>query len=67
MSRVRSRLHHASLVAPPSDHQQLDFSQLRVILTADLDEEGVQIDMEKSGGYGESLPPPASLSRAAPF
>jgi hypothetical protein len=54
-SRMGCGLDDAPLVPPAAHHQQLQLPQLRVILTADLDEEGVQVDVEKSGSHGWSL------------
>jgi hypothetical protein len=43
---VGCRLHHAALVTPATDDQELDLSQLRVMLAADFDKEGVEIHVD---------------------
>ena len=48
---VRGGLHHAALVAPSADHQQLDVPQLGMPLAAHFDEEGVEVDVEDAGAH----------------
>ena len=48
---VGGRLHHAALVPPAANHQQLDPEQLGVPLPADLYEKGVEIHVENAGAH----------------
>ena len=48
---VGGGLHHAALVPPAADHEQLDVAELGVILSADLHEEGVEIHVNDPGGH----------------
>jgi hypothetical protein len=44
-------LHHPALIPASAHHQQLDVPELGVVLAADLDEEGIQIDVQQAGGH----------------
>ena len=50
-SAIRSGLYHSSLVAPATDNQKLQVAQFRMIVPADFDEEGIEIDMYDAGGH----------------
>ena len=48
---VRGGLHHAALIPPPADDQQLDIPELGMPLAAHFDEEGVEVDVEDAGAH----------------
>jgi hypothetical protein len=50
-SPVGSGLNHASLVPPSTDNEEVDLAQLGMALAAYLDKEGIEIDVENSGGH----------------
>src|ERR687898_1509283 len=54
-SGVRSRLDDPALISAATHYQELEVPQLRVIVPAHLDEEGVQVNVEKSGRHDWSL------------
>src|SRR3954447_23101839 len=45
------RLNHAPLVPASAHNQQFDLPELGVVVTADFDEEGVEIYMDESRGH----------------
>src|SRR5690348_2336607 len=45
---VRGGLHHAALVPPATDDQQLELAELRMALATYLDEEGVEVHVHDS-------------------
>ena len=40
-----------ALIPAPSHHQQLDVPELGMVLAADFDEEGIQIDVKEARGH----------------
>jgi len=48
-------LNDASLVTPAPDDQEGDVPEGRIDLPADLDEKGVEIDMENPDGHDEKV------------
>jgi hypothetical protein len=54
-SAVRRGLHYAALITPPSNHEEVDILEGGIDLPADLHEEGVEIDMENSGGHASNV------------
>jgi hypothetical protein len=48
---IRRRLDNSTLVSTASDDQELDPLQLGVILPADFDEEGIEIDVNETRGH----------------
>ena len=44
-------MYYATLVTAAADYEELDVSQLWVMLAADFDEEGIEIDMYDAGGH----------------
>jgi hypothetical protein len=49
---IGRRLDDTTLVSTASDYQELDALQLGVILAADFDEEGIEIDVDETRGHG---------------
>jgi hypothetical protein len=48
---VRGGLHHAALIPPSADDQQLDIPELGMPLAAHFDEKRVEIDVEDAGTH----------------